>query len=63
MQKETKDMAKLDAIEKCMYGIIWWLGSTNWTPELDEKVRSEVSQLYDAAFKDGQEFEEKFGKR
>lgn len=56
-------MAKLDAIEKCMYGIIWWLGRTNWTPELDEKVRSEVSQLYDAAFKDGQEFEEKFSKR
>lgn len=46
-------MSKQEAIDNTMYSIIWWVGATKWSPELDKHIREEVEQLYDAGFEAG----------
>ena len=44
---------KRNAVDDCMYGIIWWLPKSAITPEMYEKVRKEVETIYDKAYKNG----------
>ena len=44
---------KRNAVDDCMYGIIWWLPKNIITPETYEKIREEVETIYDKAYKNG----------
>lgn len=46
-------MTKREAVEKCLYGVIWWVGAGNWNQELNENVLKELEKLYDDAYADG----------
>lgn len=54
---KKKDMPdfieKRNAVDDCMYGIIWWLPKSVVTPETYEKIRKEVETIYDKAYKNG----------
>lgn len=54
-KKETKIMSKQEAIQKCLYGIIWWVGPDKWNQELGKNVLEELEELYDAASEAGKE--------
>jgi hypothetical protein len=44
---------KRNALDDCMYGIIWWLPKSVITPETYEKIRNEIDSMYDKAYRNG----------
>lgn len=44
---------KRNALDDCMYGIIWWLPKSVITPETYEKIRNEIDNMYDKAYRNG----------
>lgn len=54
---------KRNAVDDCMYGIIWWLPKSVITPETYEKIRKEVDTIYDKAYKNGLVASNKFNKQ
>ena len=41
---------KRNAVDNCMYGILWWLPKSIVDTELYGKIRTEVEALYDKAY-------------
>jgi hypothetical protein len=41
-------------IDDCMYSLIWNIpGALDWEPELQQKVRDAVTNVYDAGLQEG----------